>query len=81
MSQLRRILPSLNSLVAFEAVMRRGTFANAAKELGVTSPAVSRTIGRLETHLGLSLFERTPTGAVPTPDGAELFSGISRSFC
>jgi LysR family transcriptional regulator, glycine cleavage system transcriptional activator len=80
MSQLRRMLPSLNSLVAFEAVMRCGTFASAAKELGVTSPAVSRTIGRLEGHLGLPLFDRTPTGAVPTPDGTELFSGISRSF-
>ena len=80
MSQLRRLLPSLNALVAFEAVMRRGTFAEAARELGVTGPAVSRTIGRLEKHLGLSLFGRTPTGAVPTREGNELFSGISRSF-
>jgi DNA-binding transcriptional LysR family regulator len=80
MSQLRRILPSLNTLVAFEAVMRCGTFARAARELGVTSPAVSRTIGRLEGHLGLPLFERTPAGAVPTANGTELFSGISRSF-
>lgn len=74
------MLPSLNTLVSFEAVMRCGTFAKAAKELGVTSPAVSRTIGRLEGYLGFPLFDRTPTGAVPTPDGAELFSGISRSF-
>jgi DNA-binding transcriptional LysR family regulator len=80
MSQLRRLLPSLNTLVAFEAVMRCGTFASAAKELGITGPAVSRTIGRLELHLGLPLFDRTPTGAVPTRDGNELFSCISRSF-
>jgi len=80
MSQLRRLLPSLNTLVAFEAVMRCGTFAGAAKELGVTSPAVSRTIGRLELHLGLPLFDRTPAGVVPTRDGNQLFSGISRSF-
>lgn len=80
MSQLRRLLPSLNTLVAFEAAVRCGTFAGAAKELGVTSPAVSRTIGRLEHHLGVPLFRRTPTGAVLTKDGDELFSGVSRSF-
>lgn len=80
MSHLRRLLPSLNTLVAFEAVVRCGTFARAAKELGVTSPAVSRTIQRLEHHLGVALFLRTPSGAVITKDGDELFSGVSRSF-
>lgn len=80
MSQIRRLLPSLNTLVAFEAAVRCGTFARAAKELGVTSPAVSRTIGRLELHLGLQLFRRTPAGAVLTKDGNELFTGISQGF-
>lgn len=80
MSQLRRLLPSLNTLVAFEAVVRCGTFARAARELGVTSPAVSRMIGRLELHLELSLFRRTPSGVVLTEDGNKLFSGVSRSF-
>ncbi|WP_336814162.1 LysR family transcriptional regulator [Bosea sp. MMO-172] len=80
MSQLRRLLPSLNALVAFEAAVRCGTFAKAAKELGVTSPAVSRTIARLECHLGIPLFHRTPRGAVLTSDGNNLFSGISQSF-
>ncbi|MFG1201404.1 LysR family transcriptional regulator [Xanthobacter aminoxidans] len=80
MSQLRKLLPSLNTLIAFEAAVRCGTFARAARELGVTSPAVSRTIGRLEGHLGVSLFHRTPTGAVLTKDGSELFEGISQSF-
>lgn len=80
MSQLRRLLPSLNALVAFEAAVRCGTFAKAASELGVTGPAVSRTIGRLELHLGIALFRRTPRGAVLTKEGTNLFSGISRSF-
>lgn len=80
MSQIRRLLPSLNTLVAFEAAVRCGTFAKAASELGVTSPAVSRTIGRLETHLGTSLFRRTPSGVVLTKDGSDLFAGVSRSF-
>lgn len=77
---IRRLLPSLNTLVAFEAAVRCGTFARAAKELGVTSPAVSRTIGRLELHLGVPLFRRTPSGVVLTRDGDDLFSGVSQSF-
>jgi LysR family glycine cleavage system transcriptional activator len=80
MSQLRRLLPSLNTLVAFEAAVRCGTFARAARELGVTGPAVSRTIGRLELHLGMRLFRRTPSGVELTKDGDDLFSGVSQSF-
>ncbi len=80
MSQIRRLLPSLNTLVAFEAAVRCGTFANAARELGVTSPAISRTIGRLELHLEMQLFRRTPSGAELTEDGSRLFSEVSKSF-
>ncbi len=80
MSHIRRLLPSLNALVAFEAAVRCGTFANAARELGVTSPAVSRTIGRLELHLGTQLFKRTPTGAELTEHGGDLFAEVSKSF-
>lgn len=80
MSHLRYLLPSLNALVAFESVVRCGTFAKAAKALGVTSPAVSRTIGRLEAHLGIPLFTRTPRGAVLTDDGTALFASVSQGF-
>jgi len=80
MARLRHLLPSLNALVTFEAAVRCGTFARAANELCVTSPAVSRTIGRLEAHLGVALFHRTSAGAVLTEEGSALFSGISASF-
>src|SRR5690606_19034421 len=52
----------------------------AAEELCVTGPAVSRTIARLEAHLGVALFRRTSAGAVLTAEGAALHSGISASF-
>lgn len=55
-------------------------FRRAADELGVTAPAVSRTIARLEEHLGVLLFQRTSTGAVLTQEGTTLFEGISTSF-
>ncbi|WP_353646862.1 LysR family transcriptional regulator [Mesorhizobium sp. WSM2239] len=80
MARLRHLLPSFNALVTFEAAVRCGTFARAAQELCVTGPAVSRTIGRLEAHLGVVLFHRTSAGAVLTEEGSALFSGISASF-
>ncbi|MBB2974057.1 LysR family transcriptional regulator [Mesorhizobium sp. RMAD-H1] len=80
MARLRHLLPSFNALITFEAAVRCGTFARAAKELCVTGPAVSRTIGRLEAHLGVALFRRTSAGAVLTEEGSALFSGISASF-
>jgi len=80
MAQLRHLLPSFNALVTFEAAVRCGTFARAAKELCVTGPAVSRTIARLEAHLGVALFHRTSAGAVLTEQGSALFSGIAASF-
>src|SRR5690606_1863283 len=80
MSQIRRLLPSLNTLVAFEAAVRCGTFARAAQELGVTGPAISRSIGRLELYLEAQLFKRTPSGAELTEEGSMLFAEVSKSF-
>lgn len=55
---MRRKLPSNTSLLAFEAAARHGSFARAATELALTEGAISRQIGRLETFLGVTLFER-----------------------
>lgn len=77
---LRRLVPSMNALFAFETAARLGNFAQAAKELSVTPPAVSRMIARLEEHLGVRLIHRLPTGNRLTDDGAILFEGIAKSF-
>lgn len=52
-------LPSLPSLQAFEAVARRRSFSLAAAELHLTASAISHQIARLESHLGVQLFERS----------------------
>ena len=80
MSSLRRLVPSMNALLAFEAVVRCGSFARAASEMRVTPPAVSRMVGRLEDHIGTRLLNRAPGGNTPTMDGSILFEGISKSF-
>jgi DNA-binding transcriptional LysR family regulator len=58
----------LNALRAIEVVARGGSLSMAAKELGVTPGAVSQHIRRAEARLGVLLFERTPTGLVPTAE-------------
>lgn len=55
-------LPPLSTLLAFEAVARRRSFALAAGELNLTASAVSHQIARLETFLGLKLFDRSTQG-------------------
>lgn len=56
---MRKKIPGIASLLAFEAAARHGNFARAAAELSLTESAVSRQIARLETLLECRLFERT----------------------
>lgn len=55
-------LPPVTNLQAFEAVARRRSFALAAAELNLTASAVSHQVARLESHLGVRLFERSAHG-------------------
>jgi DNA-binding transcriptional LysR family regulator len=80
MSDLRRKLSSSNALFALEAAGRTGSFTAAAAELNVTQPAVSRMLGRFESHLGVRLFERTPSGALLTEDGELLYRRVAEGF-
>lgn len=54
----------LRELQTFMAVVRYGTFANAAAHIGLTQSAVSAQIQRLEQELGFALFDRTGRAAV-----------------
>ena len=54
------------------AVASAGSLAGAARKLGVNHTTVLRRVGAFETRLSLRLFERMPTGYVPTVGGEEL---------
>ncbi|QPC43865.1 LysR family transcriptional regulator [Kaustia mangrovi] len=54
---MRRNLPPLNALKAFEAAGRHEQISAAADELAVTHGAVSRQVRQLEEILGVALFE------------------------
>lgn len=63
------MLPPLPSLLAFEAIARRRSFALAAAELHLTPSAVSHQVARLEDFLGVKLFERSSRGVKLSPAG------------
>lgn len=62
-------LPPIANLQAFEAVARRRSFSLAAVELHLTASAISHQVSRLETHLGVRLFERSAHGVRLSPAG------------
>ncbi|WP_243633817.1 LysR substrate-binding domain-containing protein [Motiliproteus coralliicola] len=63
-----------SSLIYFEYCGRLGSFSSAARELCVTTGAVSQQIRKLEQHLGFPLFVRSPGGIALTDQGRELLA-------
>jgi DNA-binding transcriptional LysR family regulator len=59
-------------LRAFLAIVDAGSLGLAAEALHVTQPALSRIVRRLETQLGVPLFERRTTGMELTSFGQAL---------
>jgi DNA-binding transcriptional LysR family regulator len=65
-------LDRLTGLVAFARVGSLGSYTAAARALGVSPSAVSKSIQRLEQRLGLRLFTRTTRSLSLTPEGRDL---------
>ncbi len=77
---MRRQLPPLATLRAFEAAARHQSFKQAAEELGVTPTAISHQIRLLEETLALRLFERRTRQVVLTREGSELYPVLRDGF-
>ncbi len=58
-----------DAIRCFVAVARRGSLSEAADELGMSIPTISRRIDGLETQLALKLLQRGPRGARLTEAG------------
>lgn len=77
---MRRRLPSLNALKAFEAGARHESFTKAAQELCVTQGAVSQQVKALEDELGLRLFRRERQRLVITDAGRSYLEVVRDAF-
>lgn len=55
---MRRKIPSIEALIAFESAARHESFTRSADELALTQSAVGRQIAGLEDYLGVPLFNR-----------------------
>lgn len=73
-------LPPLDTLRAFEAAARTGSFSAAAEALNLTHGAVSRQIAKLEHWLGLRVFLRQARGVTLTPEGQRLLQRTQEAF-
>ena len=69
----------LNDLRVFVRVVDRGGFAVAARELGVPTSTVSRTIARLEASTGTRLLHRTPRSVRATSEGRAIYASVSEA--
>ena len=61
-------------LVYFATILDHGSLKAAARALGLSQPALSTSMDRLEAELGQRLLERGPKGVAPTLKGNLLYS-------
>ena len=70
----------IREIEVFRAVMTAGSASKAAQVLGITQPAVSQAIGRLEAHAEMPLFSRLRGRLHPTQEALALLAEVNRCF-
>jgi DNA-binding transcriptional LysR family regulator len=68
----------LAAIASFIKVVESGSIVGAAKTLGVSAAAVSQTLSRLETHLGVRLLQRTTRSMALTENGRVYYEKVKR---
>ncbi len=71
--------PDIEDLRTLSAIARTGSIGAAARALGVSQPAVSARLRRLEAKLGVVLLERGARGSALTPSGNRLLGYAERA--
>ena len=77
---MKRRLPPLNALRAFESAARLGRMTAAPEELAVTPGAISRQVRHLEDVLGVPLFEGAKNKPQLTAAGATLLPSLTAAL-
>ncbi|MFZ4834941.1 LysR substrate-binding domain-containing protein [Rouxiella sp. Mn2063] len=68
----------LMAMETYISVVEMGSFSGAARRLKLGQPAVSKTIARLEEHLGARLLLRSTRGLTPTDAGQRFYEHAKR---
>ncbi len=68
-------MKSLSNLTIFIQVASSQSFVRAANQLGLSAPAASKAVAKLEEELGVKLFHRTTRSVSLTPDGERFYEG------
>lgn len=63
----------LQAMTAFVRVVETGSFSQAARQIGVGQPAISKTIAQLEDRLQVRLLLRSTHGLSPTDAGVRFY--------
>lgn len=69
---------SLSGLNAFVKAAQLGSFVAAAERLGVSASAIGKSVARLESSLGISLFHRSTRSLSLTEEGALFYERSQR---
>lgn len=77
---IKRRLPPLSALTAFEAAARHQSFSLAAQELHLTHGAISRAVAQIEERIGVDLFVRRNRRVYLTAAGQRLLKTTSESL-
>jgi LysR family transcriptional regulator, regulator for genes of the gallate degradation pathway len=71
---------NLRHLRALGPVIAHRSLNRAAEAAGLSQPALTQGLGKMERELGVSLFDRHPDGVMPTPAGSVLAERAQRAF-
>ncbi len=63
---------NIEHLKTFQEIIKLGSFSEVARELGISQPAVSFQIQKLEQELGIRLIDRSQKAIIPTKAGRRL---------
>ncbi|WP_116210699.1 LysR family transcriptional regulator [Streptomyces olivoreticuli] len=73
-----RATPDLNLLTALDALLTEESVTAAADRLGLSGPAMSRTLGRIRRALGDPVLVRAGRRMVPTPRALAMHADVRR---
>jgi len=77
---MNKRIPSISSLIAFEAAARYLSFTRAAIELNLSQAAISHQIKNLEELLGTSLFTRNANGLILTNTAKNYLESVRQAI-